>query len=98
MTRYMEMRGGIPNGFAVPDLEGMEEEDWLEDKRTGYVKVKRMEMREVPRPEEITIYGYPSRVFPPTDGHVAVYVRTEDDEQKENIYIVGGVGYPNSVH
>ncbi|KAK5652677.1 hypothetical protein OQA88_10271 [Cercophora sp. LCS_1] len=93
VTRYLELRDGKPNGIAFPDLEGMDEEDGDE-----WIEVKRWEMKEAPRPDEITIYGYPEGVFPPTDGHVAVYVRAEGEEGKESIYIVGGVGYPDSVH
>jgi len=69
-----------------------------------WMEVKRWEMKEAPRPEEITIYGYPEGVFSPTDGHVAVYVKSQGNEDqqgekgKESIYIIGGVGYPNSVH
>ena len=95
VTRYLELRDGEPNGIVFPDLEWVDEEDGDE-----WVEVKRWEMTEAPRPEEITIYGYPEGVFPPTNGHVAVYVGTEGQRGtgKESVYIVGGVWYPNSVH
>jgi len=95
VTRYLEMRDGSPNGFAFGYLDRLEEEG---DEDTEYVEVKRVEMREAPRPEEITVYGYLEGVFPPTDGHVAVHVRTEGEGEMESIYIVGGVGYHNGVH
>ncbi|CAF1334832.1 unnamed protein product, partial [Didymodactylos carnosus] len=49
------------------------------------------------RPEDVTIYGYPEHVFPPTDFHTATYVKNSDDEE-DFIYIIGGLGYLNSSH
>ena len=43
--------------------------------------------------EDITIYGYPTTVFLPTDNHTATYV-----PGYECIYIIGGIGYMNSRH
>lgn len=39
---------------------------------------------------DVTIYGYPLDVFPPTDFHTATYVQNKD--KKEFIYIIGGTG------
>ena len=44
---------------------------------------------------DVTIYGYPEHVFPPTDFHTATYVKNNEDEF---IYIIGGLGYINSSH
>lgn len=49
------------------------------------------------RPEDIEIYRYPVEVFPPTDFHSATYYK-EEGTGKEYIFIVGGLGYPGSVH
>lgn len=48
-------------------------------------------------PNDITIYGYPEHVFPPTDFHTATYVKNDENED-EFIYIIGGLGYMNSSH
>jgi hypothetical protein len=53
-------------------------------------------MLESSRDDEITIYGYPDQVFPPTDFHTATYCK--DDTGKEVIYIIGGLGYRESIH
>jgi hypothetical protein len=46
-------------------------------------------------PENITIYGYPLDVFPPTDFHTSTYV-WDPRSGKEFIYIIGGLGYESS--
>jgi hypothetical protein len=46
-------------------------------------------------PENITIYGYPLDVFPPTDFHTSTYV-CDPRSGKEFIYIIGGLGYEGS--
>ncbi|KAK3321672.1 hypothetical protein B0H66DRAFT_552413 [Apodospora peruviana] len=47
-----------------------------------------------PKPDEITVYGYPRTVFPPTDFHIAVYVGGHAEEDGAGfIYVIGGVGY-----
>jgi hypothetical protein len=46
-------------------------------------------------PENITIYGYPIDVFPPTDFHTSTYV-CDPRSGKESIYIIGGLGYESS--
>ncbi|KAJ6641800.1 hypothetical protein Bhyg_06743, partial [Pseudolycoriella hygida] len=38
-------------------------------------------------PDDVTIYGYPERVFEKTDSHTASYIRAKDG--KEYIYIIG---------
>lgn len=43
---------------------------------------------------DVTIYGYPEDIFPPTDFHTATYIKTKDND--EFIYIVGGLGYLHS--
>jgi hypothetical protein len=48
-------------------------------------------------PNDVTIYGYPEHVFPPTDFHTATYVKNNENED-EFIYIIGGLGYMNSSH
>ncbi|KAK3899811.1 hypothetical protein C8A05DRAFT_17812 [Staphylotrichum tortipilum] len=48
-------------------------------------------------PEQIDIYRYPVDVFAPTDFHSATYYKDEGTG-KEYIYIIGGLGYPNSIH
>ncbi|CAF1305713.1 unnamed protein product [Adineta steineri] len=48
------------------------------------------------KPEDVTIYGYPEHVFPPTDFHTATYVKNND--QEDFIYVIGGLGYLNSSH
>jgi hypothetical protein len=45
--------------------------------------------------EDITIYGYPLDVFPPTDFHTSTYV-CDPRSGKEFIYIIGGLGYESS--
>lgn len=44
---------------------------------------------------DVTIYGYPENVFPPTDFHTATYVKNTNNEF---IYIIGGLGYMDSSH
>ncbi|CAF4078497.1 unnamed protein product, partial [Adineta steineri] len=39
------------------------------------------------KPEDVTIYGYPEHVFPPTDFHTATYVK--NNGQEDFIYIIG---------
>jgi hypothetical protein len=46
-------------------------------------------------PEDITIYGYPLHVFPPTDFHTSTYI-CDPRSGKEFIYIIGGLGYEGS--
>jgi len=46
------------------------------------------------RPGDVTIYGYPKEVFPPTDFHTATYV--EDVEGESWIYVIGSLGYMGS--
>ncbi|KAK3899211.1 hypothetical protein C8A05DRAFT_46662 [Staphylotrichum tortipilum] len=48
-------------------------------------------------PEQIDIYRYPVDVFPPTDFHSATYHK-DGGTGKEYICIIGGLGYPGSVH
>jgi hypothetical protein len=48
-------------------------------------------------PNDVTIYGYPEVVFPPTDFHTATYVKSNKNDD-EFIYIIGGLGYMNSSH
>ena len=48
-------------------------------------------------PNDVTIYGYPQSVFPPTDFHTATYVKN-DKTNDEFIYIIGGLGYMGSSH
>jgi hypothetical protein len=43
--------------------------------------------------DDVTIYGYPKNVFPPTDFHTATYVK--DNDKEEFIYIIGGTGCPS---
>ncbi|KAK4214567.1 hypothetical protein QBC37DRAFT_372816 [Rhypophila decipiens] len=65
------------------------------------------------QPNEISFYGYPADEFLPTDCHTATYykepaAKQEEDETttgsapmspaKEWIYIIGGMGYPDSGH
>jgi hypothetical protein len=45
--------------------------------------------------EDITIYGYPLDVFPPTDFHTSTYV-CDPRSGKEFIYVIGGLGYESS--
>jgi len=47
-------------------------------------------------PNTITIYGYPPSIFPPTDFHTATLVK-HTTLQQEYIYIIGGLGYIDSV-
>ncbi|CAF0804865.1 unnamed protein product [Adineta steineri] len=47
--------------------------------------------------EDVTIYGYPEHVFPPTDFHTATYVKNNETKD-EFIYIIGGLGYMTSSH
>jgi hypothetical protein len=49
----------------------------------------------ITKPENITIYGYPVDVFPPTDFHTATYFR-DPTSGNEYIFIIGGLGYPHS--
>ena len=49
----------------------------------------------VTAPEDITIYGYPVDVFPPTDFHTSTYV-FDSESDKEFILIIGGLGYHDS--
>ncbi|KAK4449002.1 hypothetical protein QBC34DRAFT_300250 [Podospora aff. communis PSN243] len=83
------------------DWEGRDWEDYYgdEDEDEGeedvWILVEGLEIKP-PRPGEMEIHGYPASVFPPTDGHVAVYV--EKVKWREYIYIIGGVGYTPGVH
>jgi hypothetical protein len=67
------------------------------DGTTYTIKQKSVEVQKrvsPPKPEEITIYGYPRSVFPPTDFHVAVHVGAEEGSLGGGcIYVIGGVGY-----
>ncbi|KAF8978121.1 hypothetical protein BGZ46_006822 [Entomortierella lignicola] len=49
----------------------------------------------VASPEDITIYGYPIDVFPPTDFHTSTYF-CDAETDKEFIIIIGGLDYKDS--
>ncbi|KAK4449003.1 hypothetical protein QBC34DRAFT_406507 [Podospora aff. communis PSN243] len=53
----------------------------------------------VPKPsiDDITIYGYPRYIFPPTSFHNAVYVKRLDSPN-EFIYIIGGDAKIKTIH
>jgi hypothetical protein len=46
-------------------------------------------------PEDITIYGYPVDIFPPTDFHTSTYF-CDPISGQEVIFIIGGLGYRDS--
>ena len=48
--------------------------------------------RAITAPEQITIYGYPDDVFPPTDFHTFTYF-CDPGSGKESIFIIRGLSY-----
>ncbi|KAK0623763.1 hypothetical protein B0T14DRAFT_517016 [Immersiella caudata] len=98
----------ITREIHVPKVEDDREDgDWEEywsdfeggEVNEAWIAIVGLEIAP-PRPEEITIYGYPKTVFPPTDGHVAVYVEVKRwwRRKREYIYIIGGIGDTPGVH
>lgn len=75
--------------------DDMDEAFYLEPTLRDYLDKRAALRSKLTTPGNITIYGYPEAIFPPTDFHTSTYLR-DPKTGKEVIYIIGGLGYRDS--